>query len=208
MADFTQAQDEILDWTLLDDTGSDSPFATTGQVTSLATYINSELRIVVAHNDTNDAAANFVSVVVSARAQSTGEGWREIFAGSAGGGQATTEALDANSGASEVNPERIKVAGTGDWDDGAANWLFLKDNGTLVDSALVLIAGWSDADYYINSWELVRDYDAADALFDGVDFINVTLPAGTAAFRVDFFNADGDATYAVRVDYEAATDIA
>jgi hypothetical protein len=209
MADFTQGQGQILDWTLLDDTASDNPSATTGEKTDLATNINNELRITVAHADANDAASNFVSVVVSTKSGSNNEAWRENAPLSAGGGQALTEALNAASGASEVNPERLQVADTTDWDDGAAHWLFLKDNGTLVDSALVLVGGgWSDNDYYINQWDLIRDYDASDALFDGVDIIKVTLPAGTAAFRVDFFNADGDATYAVRVDYESATDIA
>jgi hypothetical protein len=37
--------------------------------------------------------------------------------------------------------------------------------------------------------------------------MRVRLPAGTDNYRVDFFNTHGTATYAVKVDYEAVTDI-
>lgn len=209
MATLTVAQGQVLDWTLLDDTGTDDPYAGTGEVSVTAGALKWTLRIVVAHTDTNDGSTNYVtvSVMVQAGSNDNDEDWREILSQQAGGGQATAEALDANSGSGQANPEQIKVAATTDWDTGLGENLFLLDAGILADSCLVKIRGWSDADYYINAWELENAYDSADSLFDGVDFINVQLPEGTEKYLVTFHNSDGDATYAVRVDYDAVLEI-
>ena len=201
MAVYTKDEGQLLDWTELPDTVTDIPsYVAMGLVTK-ADELEENIVITVAHKDTNDAASNFVTVRVLGRMGADDEAWREIVALQAGGGQATSEALNANSGASQANPERIEVASTADWDTGLGEWLFLLDANVLVDSALVLVAGWSDNDYYINSWDLVRDYDAADSLFDGVDQFPVRVPAGYQYFKVVFYNSDNDATYAVRVDY-------
>lgn len=207
MADFTKSQGQILDWTLLDDTGSNNPFAQATMQTK-STELEVELHIVVAHQDTNDATTNYVTVSVIGRAGGDAEGWREIVSVQSGGGQAIAETLAAASGASQGSPERLEVADTTDWDTGAAQWLFLLDSGTLVDSCLCLIEGWVDADYYINSWDIVRDYDNADILHDGVSQHRVRVPAGIQYFDILFHNADATATYAVRVDYSEVQSIA
>jgi len=209
VADFTKAQRELLDWTLLDDIGTDNPFATTGEETLTAGSIENVLHIVVAHRDANDAASAYVTVVVSVQSgpSDNDEDWREHVSFRTGGGQATAETLNANSGVSQANPERLEVADTTDWDTGLGETLFLLDSGTLLDSCLCKIAGWSDNDYYINAWDLERDYDNADILYDTVKEHAIQLPGGTEKCRVDFFNSDGDATYAVRVDVTEVTDI-
>lgn len=204
--DFTKSQGQILDWTLLDDTGSDNPFAES-TIQTFADDVELTLNIVVAHADANDAAGNVVTVSVLVRAGSDNEAWRLVYENPAGGSQATAETLAANSGVSEANPERMEVADTTDFDTGASEWLFLRDTTTLVDSALVLVEGWADADYYINAWDLVRDYDSADILHNGVSHLNVPIPSGAQFFNVTFHNSDDDATYAVRVDYTTVTDI-
>jgi hypothetical protein len=207
---FTKTQAEALDWTQLQDTVSDNPFAET-TIQTFASHVEVVLNIVVAHLDTNDASTNDVTVSVLIRASDDGatedEGWRLFTAFAAGAGQATTEALNANSGVSQGNPERIEVASTADFDTGTAEWLFLKDAGTLANSALVLVEGWADNDYYINAWDLERDYDNADALYNLVDQIPVRIPAGAQFINVTFHNSDDDANYAVRVDYTAVTAI-
>lgn len=209
MADFTVAQGQFLDWTLLDDTATDSPSVDSGDLTIPAGALETTLHIVVAHQDTNDASTSYVyvSVYVQAGGNDNDEDWREVCTLQAGGGQATTEALDDNSGSGQANPERIKVGATTDWDTGEGEDLFLLDAGTLADSCLVKIVGWSDADYYICAWELENAYDSSDALFDRVDFLNVPLPRGAEKALVIFTNSHGTATYAVRVDYTCVTDI-
>lgn len=200
MADFTKSEGQILDWTLLDDTATDNPFAETTIQTKVSEMVI-DLFIVVAHRDANDAATSFVTVRVVGRTGADAEAWREIVSFQSGGKQAVAEALNAASGASQVNPERLEVADTTDWDTGEGEWLFLLDSGNLVDSCLCLIRGWADNDYYINAWDLVRDYDNADILHDKVSQHRVRIPAGIRYFNVTFHNAHGTATYAVRVDY-------
>lgn len=207
MADYTKSQGEILDWTLLDDFATNNPWVSAGLQTKSSEMVI-DLLIVVAHNDAVDAAASPVICRVIARAGANDEGWREIVSFQSGLGQATEEPLDANSGVSEGNPERIYVVATDDWDDADGGvWVFLKDTTVLADSCLCLLEGWADADYYINAWSLVRDYDSADRLYDGVNQYVVTIPAGVQYFDVTFYNTHGTATYAVRVDYAEVTDI-
>jgi hypothetical protein len=54
---------------------------------------------------------------------------------------------------------------------------------------------------------LVNAYDSSDYLYDIVDEWNIEIPGETQQARVFFYNTDGDATYACRVDYELVTDI-
>lgn len=206
MADFTKLEGEILDWTLLDDTDTDNPFAETG-VQSKPDEMVVDLIITVAHNDAVDAATSFVNVRVLGRLSATAEGWRQIAPFQSGGGQATGQILAAASGSGQGNPERIEVADTTAWDTGAGEMLFLKDVGTLVNSCIVLIEGWVDNDYYINAWELVNAYDNLDYLYDGLSQHLVRIPAGVSEFNVTFSNSHGTATYAVRVDYAEVTEL-
>jgi len=203
MADFTKAQGEALTWTLLDDTATNAPTVTTGTEVVTAGSLNWLLRIVVAHIDTNDAASSFVRVVVSTRAGADDEGWRQWLSTDAGGGQATTEGLD-----DVPSGTTIPVDATTDWDDADGGvWVLIKDVGTLANSELAFLVGWTDGVSYTQSGTVVGTFDASDELYDGVSFINVLLPPGTDAYKVDFFNTHGTATYAVKVDYEAVTDI-
>ncbi len=206
MADYTKAQGQILDWTTLDDTASNNPFAETG-IQTKASEMEVNINIVVAHQDANDAGTAPATVSVLARAGADAEAWRLLAEFQAEAGQATAETLNAASGAGQGNPERLEVADTTDWDTGLPQWLFLKDTGTLVNSCLCLVEGWSDNDYYINAWELVNAYDNADILYDKVSQFTVRIPAGVQYFNVTFHNSDGDATYAVRVDYTEVTDL-
>jgi len=203
MADFTKAQGEALVWTLLDDTATDAPTVSTGDETVTDGSLSWLLRIVVAHIDTNDAASSFVKVVVSTRAGADASRYRELVSVQAGGGQATTEGLD-----DVPSGTTIPVDATGDWDDAdGGTWVLIKDVGTLANSELAFLVGWSDGVSYTQAGTVVGTFDASDELYDGVDFIDVLLPEGTDTYRVDFFNTHGTATYAVKVDYEAVTDI-
>jgi len=203
MADFTKSKAQLLDWTLLDDTATDSPSVETSAL-ALDEELGAILNIVVAHADTNDACTSYVYISVQGKVGSNDEDWREIARLQAGGGQATTEALDAESASGGTS---IKVAATTDWDTGQLERLFLKD-GTLVNSELVTIVGWSDADYYIAADNLTNTHAAATDLFDGVDEIPVHIPPEYDSVKVIFSNSHDTATYNVRVDYNVITEIA
>ncbi|MCK5615554.1 hypothetical protein KAR91_77535 [Candidatus Pacearchaeota archaeon] len=208
MADFTKSQGQVLDWTVLDGFTSDIPFVETSMQTK-SDEIAHLLNIVVAHNDIIDTATSHVIIKVLVRAGADDEAWRTIVELQSGGGQAVTESLNANSGASEANPERIEVASTADWDDAdCGKTLFLLDAGTLADSCLVEIKGWADNDYYICAWDLERDYDNADSLFDGVSQHTILIPASAQYYNVMLWDTHGTGTYAVRVDYTEVDAIA
>ena len=208
MANYTKSEGQVLDWTLLDDFASNAPFVET-TIPTKSNEIAHLLHVVVAHNDIIDAATSHVRIKVLTRAGADDEAWRTVNELQSGGGQATTESLNANSGVSEANPERIEVASTADWDDAdCGETLFLLDAGTLADSCLVEIEGWADNDYYICAWDLERDYDNADSLFDGVSQHTIVIPASAQYYNVMFWNTHGTATYAVRVDYTEVDAIA
>jgi hypothetical protein len=200
MSDFTKsAGTSILDWTELDDTASDTPYAGTG-VQTCPDDIEIVLDIVVAHKDTNDGSTNYVTVNVWRRVGTTDEDWQLFTTFQTGGGQATAETLNANSGSGVGGDEsEIHVADTTDWDTGNGETLFLLDSGTLANSCLVTIKGWSDNAHYNADHDLVNAYDNADILHDGVSQHSVLLPASTVAYKV--------ATYAVRVRESKVTDI-
>lgn len=203
MADFTKSKAELLDWALLDDTATDSPKVETDAL-ALDEELGAILFIVVAHADVIDASTSYVYISIQGKVGSNDEDWREICRLQAGGGQATTEALDAESASGQTS---IKVAATTDWDTGQLERLFLKD-GTLINSELVTIVGWADADYYIAADNLAETHAIATALFDGVDEIPVRIPKEYDAVKVIFGNSHGTATYNVRVDYNVITEIA
>ena len=199
MAALVKSEGEILDWTLLDDTGSDAPSAETPDIVK-ATELETHVLVVVAHADTNDAAAAYVTVTLMGKLGANLEDWRAIQTYQAGGGQSVTEALDAASAAAQT---QIKVAATTDWDTGLGERLLLQNVGTLVNSELVTIDGWADADYYTANENLSNSHDAGDgdALYSGVNEILIPIPAGLETFKITFHNSDGDATYLVRADY-------
>lgn len=206
MANLAKDKGQILDWTALPDSVSDEPSTETPVITK-TTQIEVDLHITVAHMDTNDAAANFVTVSVMKKLGGATEDWRLHHSQEAGGGQATTEALDAESASGQ---KQIKVGATTDWDTGLGERLLLYNVGDDTTSEVVTIDGWADADFYIANENLANTHDAGDgdALYDGVDEITVRLPASVETAKVMFHNSDNDANYLVRVDYSEVTGIA
>lgn len=198
--DYNKDQGEVLIWTLLDDTATDAPAATTGEEPVTAGAMRWLLRIVVAHIDTNDAASSPVIVIVSTMAAAADNSkYRPWDTWSAGGGQATQEGLDGVPAGTT-----IPVDATTDWDDADGGvWVIIKDVGTLANSELALLVGWTDGVSYTAAFAVTGTFDASDELYDNVTFHDVLLPEGTDKYRVDFFNTHGTATYAVKVDYEA-----
>lgn len=206
MASYVKDEGPILDWTALGDTVTDEPSAETTVITK-ATELAVDLLITVAHRDANDAASNFVTVRLMKKSGAATEDWKESVVTQAGGGQSTTEALDA---ASASGQKQIKVGATTDWDTGLGERLLLYNVGDSEASEVVTIDGWADADYYIANENLANSHDAGDgdALYSGVDEIKITIPAGVETSKVTFHNSDDDANYLVRVDFFEVESIA
>jgi len=206
MAVLAKGEGEILDWSPLPDTVTDEPSFETGVITK-STEIEVDLLITVAHMDANDALSNYVTVSVMKKLGENTEDWKLHYSQQAGGGQALTEALDAESASGQ---KQIKVAATGDFDTGLGERLLLYNVGDLALSEVVMIDGWADADYYIANENLANTHDAGDgdALYNGVNEITVRLPKSVETTKVTFHNSDDDANYLVRVDYSEVTGIA
>jgi hypothetical protein len=202
LADATKIQGQLLDWTALPDTVTDSPSLDSGDLNVGAGYVDVLLSITVAHIDVNVAGANYVTVKVLVKTGATDETWRLLTAFQTGGGTAVLEAVAASSASAQ---NRVEVADTTDWDTGLGERLFLMD-ATLVDSEIIEILGWVDNDAFLCIDNLTNTHaDTADIL-DGLNEHQVSIPNGFQYVKVVFHNADDDANYAVRVDYSAVTE--
>ena len=203
MADFTKSKAELLDWTLLDDTATDSPKVETSAL-ALDEELGAILTLVVAHADATDASTSMVHISVQYKVGSNDEDWREHVHLEAGGGQATKEDLDAESASGQT---QVKVGSTADWDTGECERLFILDTATPANSELVTVVGWSDNDYYTAADDLTNTHQNTADLLNGVDEIPVRIPKEYDSVKVIFTNSHGTAQYYVRVDYNVITEI-
>lgn len=205
MATATKSQGQLMDWTALDETvGVESDVLDSGE--GYDDSLQAMLHIVMAHKDTN-ANTGTPGCVVFVRVSATDEGWRELVRFSAKITTANGQALNANSGSGEANPERIEVAATANF-DGIGNVIFLLDAGTIADSTLVAIKDAVTNDYVVSMDDLVNAYDSSDLIYDVVDEWSVVLPSTTDEAKVLFFNDDADSEFACRVDYSLLDAIA
>lgn len=203
MADATVTVGQLLDWTTLDDTISDTPGLDSGTLDLGDGVTDATIYVTVCHKDTNAAATNIVTVKIFVRPGGTAdEDWRLLTLCSAGGGTAVKEDIVAQSASGQSH---IEVADTTDWDTGLGERLFILD-ATLANSELVTIIGWIDIDYYLAADNLVNTHENTADLLDGVNEIPVAIPDGCRYCKVVFANSDDDANYAVRIDYSAVTD--
>lgn len=208
MAHFTKIQGQLMDWSVLDDTGA-VPTLETSELNSgedLDESIEAILHIDCCHQDANDASTSNAEVAVFIKSGTTDEDWHEFLRVQATGGQANGQILAAESGSGQANPDRIEVVSTTNFETPGDKY-FLKDVGTLADSCIVWNKDFVNDDYVQALDDLVNAYDNADYLYDIVDQWNIELPASVQAAKVVFFNQDGDATYACRVRYTIITAI-
>lgn len=206
MAAFTKNEGQISDWQVIDDTASDAPSSQSAEINN-DTELAMGVVVTVAHKDTNDAASAYVTLRLLAKLGSNDEDWRTIRTVQAGGGQAVTEALNAESASGQ---KEIQVAATTDWDTGLNERLLLYNVGVSINSEIVTIDFWDDADHYTVIENLTNTHDAGDgdALYDGVDEIPITIPAWVKTAKIVAANSDGDATYLWRVDFGEVQTIA
>lgn len=208
MANFTKTQGQLMDWTLLDDTGGvpslESAALDSGE--GLDAAMVTTLHIDICHADTNDASMNTAECIIWGKSGITDEDWHELFRFQADGGQANGQVLAAASGSGQANPDRIEVAATANFQI-PGDVYFLKDAGALAASCIVVNKDFVTDDYIECIDDLVNAYDTSDYVYDLVNQWSVQLPADLQAARATFHNPDGDATYACRVRYTMATDL-
>ena len=204
-ANLTKSQGELMDWTLLDDTGG-VPFLESAVFDAGEGYDDSlsSTLLVTMVNVGAAGTANAQGFIVFVRVSATDEGWRELIR------------LDMDAGASNV----------GDLDDAAASAqavipltsttnfetpgtvFFIKDETTIADSALVIFGGTFSDDVSITVIDnLVNAYDASDNLYSNVQQWPIVLPSECDEAKVVFYNGDADANYACRIDYANQDDI-
>lgn len=205
MADATKARGQLMDWTLLDDTGGtfsiETPVLDSGenQDSSMSTILN----VVMAHADGNDAGSNYASFKVLGRVDDTDEGWREISNLQATGGTAAVGDLDQESASAQPN---VYIVSTTSFETPGDCYL-LKDEDTITNSQLVYNKDFANDDYTVMIDNLVNTFSTDDNLYDIVNQWQIRIPFEYQEVKVIFYNTDGDATYVCRVDYLQVTDI-
>lgn len=206
MASFAKDEGQISDWQALADTVTDAPSGESAVITK-STELSVKIVVTVGHVDTNDAASNFITGYLEGQTGAATEDWKKIREFKAGGGQSTTEALNAESASGQAE---IQVAATTDWDTGLGERLLLYNVGAITSSEVVEIDFWDDADHYTAMDNLSNTHDAGDgdALYDRLDEILITIPAEIVTARVTMHNSDDDANYLWRVDFFEVESIA
>lgn len=203
MADLTKANGQLMDWSVLDDTGG-VPTLESGGLNGegLADSIDAILHIDMCHQDVN-AAGDAAGFIVLIKSGTTDEDWHEHVRAEADGGTANLGNCDAESAGAQAN---VYIASTTNFETPGDKY-FMKDEGTLANSCIIVNKDYVNDDYIICIDNLVNTYDDADNTYDIVNQWNILLPEDTKVAKVLFYNKDADATYACRVRYSLATDI-
>jgi len=205
-ADLTKAQGELMDWTLLDDTGSATMFLESTEFDDGEGYdasVVSRFHITMV-NVGAAADAGSCGFKIFVRVSDTDEGWREFANHTVTGTASNVGDLDDSAAAAQAV---IPLTATTNFET-PGDVFFLKDEGTIADSCLVIFGGTYTNDVSITVIDdLVNAYDNADNLYDDVTQWNIILPGDCDEAKVLFYNGDADANYACRVDYSNTNDI-
>ena len=203
--DIDKSQGQLLDWTLLDDTGA-TPAMTVETGTHTYTDTLSSTLNVVMVNIGAVADASSVGAKVFVRYGAADDGWREFIDLKADVAVAVTIDVDAEAAADQAV---IPLSATTNFDEPAriGDTYFIKD-ATLADSELVIWGGVFTNDVSITVIDnLVTTHANTADIYQVVSQWNIRLPNGNDEAKVLFYNQDADANYAVRVDYANEDDI-
>lgn len=201
----TKSQGELMDWTLLDDTGG-VPFLESNVFDAGEGYDDSlsSTLLVTMVNIGAAGTANAQGFAVYVRMSATDEGWRQLQKLSMDAAASNVGDLDDTAASAQAV---ILLTATTNFET-PGDTFFLHDAGTMADSALVIFGGTYTNDVSITVIDnLVNVYDASDNLYDNVQQWPIVLPGGCDEAKVLFYNGDADANYACRVDYANADEI-
>lgn len=198
--DATKSQGQLLDWTLLDDTGATPAMTVETGTHTYTSAISSTLSIVMV-NIGAVADASSVGFKVFVGYGAADDGWREFAEFTADVAVAVTTVLDAESAAAQAV---INVTATAGFDavTQIGDTYFIK-NATLANSELVIWGGvHADAATITVIDDLVTTHAVTtSSLYAVVSQWNIRLPEGNDEAKVLFYNQDADANYAVRADF-------
>ena len=195
----TKSQGELMDWTLLDDTGG-VPFLESALFDSGEGYDDSlsSTLLVTMVNIGAAGTAGAQGFAVYVRMGATDETWRQFVKLPMDATASTVGDCNAVSGSAQANINLTATTGF----ETPGSMYFLHDAGTIADSTLVIFGGTYNDDNYITVIDnLVNAYDADDNLYSNVQQWPIVLPGGCDEAKVLFYNGDADANYACRVDY-------
>ena len=198
--DATKSQGQLLDWTLLDDTGATPAMTVETGTHTYTSAISSTLNIAMV-NIGAVADASSIGFKVFVRYGAADDGWREFIELTADVAVAVTTVLDAESAAAQAV---INVTATAGFDavTQIGDTYFIK-NATLANSELVIWGGvHADAATITVIDDLVTTHAVTtSSLYAVVSQWNIRLPEGNDEAKVLFYNQDADANYAVRADF-------
>lgn len=198
----TKSRGELLGWTLLDDTAG-IPTLISNVLDSGEGLNTSEvclLHIDMCHADTN-AAGNYAYCIVLIRGGGNDDDWHVLIKLQATYGTANQGDCDQASASGQPN---VYVTSTTNFEN-PGDVYFLKDEGSLTNSQLIMNKDYVNDDYIINIKNLTNTFDDADNVYDIVDQWNIPLPKSVEEAMVVFSNEDADATYACRIQYTMFT---
>ncbi len=198
MADFTKATGQLMDWTLLDDTGA-IQVQESGEL-DVSTDIETVLHIDICHANNAAAAEGSLEVNVLVQSGSSDEDWHTLQRIGSGDGSTT----DGTTGAITAGDSTISANDGTDWTIGERIFIF---DGTIADSEICFIKNIS-TNNVLPIDNIVNSHASGTDLFDVVDQFNVTIPSSVSTCKVYFNNTDADANYALRIRFTKATDIA
>lgn len=197
--DATKSQGQLLDWTLLDDTGASPAMTVETGTHTYTSAISSTLNIAMV-NIGAVADASSVGFKVLVRYGATDDGWREFVNFTADVAVASTIDVDAQAASGQAV---IPLSVTTNFDGVVqiGDTFFLRDT-VLADSELVIWGGVFTNDVSITVIDnIVETKEATADLYAVVSQWNIRLPEGNDEAKVLFYNQDADANYAVRVDF-------
>ena len=196
----TKSQGELMDWTLLDDTGSATMFLESAVFDAGEGYDDSlsSTLLVTMVNIGAAGTADAQGFAVYVRMGATDESWRQFQKLPMDATASTVGDLDDGAAAAQAVIPLTATTGF----ETPGSMYFIRDETTIADSALVIFGGTYTNDVSITVIDnLVNTYDADDNMYSNVQQWPIVLPGGCDEAKVLFFNGDADANYACRVDY-------
>lgn len=198
MADFTKTTGQLMEWSLLDDTGAALQTLESSEL-DVSTDIETILHIDICHANNAGGLAGSLEVNVLVKSGTTDEEWHTLIQLGSGDGSTTDGTTDTVTAGGDT----ISANDGADWAIGGKIFIF---DGTIADSEICFIGDINTNNVFPID-PVVNAHVTTTPLFDVVDQFNVTVPPSVSSVKVFFNNTDADANYAIRIRWTKATDI-
>lgn len=197
MAANTKANTQVDDWTT---TGTAA--LVEGSPADVSTTLRAGLLVTIGHSDANANALGAL-VIVQGRYGANDEDWRDLYRIRMAAGTADTTTLDAEA----TSPtSTIPLTATGDFQTLGLKAIII--NGTLGNSEVVTVSGWSAGVSIAAVDNLQNTQQNGLSIFNIVDEKLFPLPDEVSTARVLIVNEDADSSLTFRVDLAEVSSIA